>query len=52
MNKDNTIDDPLDQLVFSLDEKQYAAFIKILENPPPPGEALRRLLTRKPRWRG
>ena len=40
----------LDQLLFVLDADRHAAFVRILDNPPPPNAALRELLTRKSPW--
>jgi uncharacterized protein (DUF1778 family) len=40
----------LDQRYFSLDEKQSEALARILDNPPPPNEALRRLMATKASW--
>ena len=40
----------LDQRFFALDEQRYRAFMAILDEPPPPTEALRELLNRKAPW--
>ena len=40
----------LDQKVFDLDDERYQAFIAILDNPPPPSEALIELMNRKAPW--
>jgi uncharacterized protein (DUF1778 family) len=40
----------LDQTVFFLDDEAFDQFQKMLDNPPPPSDALRKLLLRKPRW--
>jgi uncharacterized protein (DUF1778 family) len=44
------IDVLLDQRLFVLDPKRYDAFIRALDNPPPPGPKLRALLRRRPAW--
>lgn len=40
----------LDQTVIYLDDEAYDRFVDMLDNPPPPTEGLRRLLTTKARW--
>lgn len=40
----------LDQRLFELDKDQWAAFQAALDNPPPPGEELRRLMAKKAPW--
>jgi len=45
------IDVLLDQRLFLLDEKKYAAFIRALDNPPPAGPKLKALMKRQPLWR-
>lgn len=40
----------LDQRVFFLDEETYAAFVAMLDGPPKPNAALKKLLSRKPAW--
>jgi uncharacterized protein (DUF1778 family) len=40
----------LDQRLFLLDSDRYDAFVKLLDNPPPPGPKLRALLRRTPAW--
>jgi uncharacterized protein (DUF1778 family) len=44
------IDVLLDQRLFVLDPEQYAAFVKILNEPPEPGPKLRALMRRVPAW--
>ena len=44
------IDVLLDQRLFVLDPKRYDAFVRALDNPPPPGPKLRALLRRRPAW--
>lgn len=44
------IDVLLDRRLFTLDDEQYAAFIKTLEEPPAPNEKLKRLLASKSPW--
>jgi uncharacterized protein (DUF1778 family) len=38
----------LDQTYFELDAADYASFVDILDNPPPPGPKLKALMKRKP----
>ncbi len=40
----------MDQTLFVLDERKYAAFMRILDNPPPPNAKLRALLADKAPW--
>lgn len=40
----------LDQTMIYLDDEAYDRFVEMLDNPPPPTEGLRRLLTTKPPW--
>jgi len=40
----------LDQRFFALDKERYEAFVDILDNPPPPNDALKQLMSRKPPW--
>lgn len=40
----------LDQRIFVLDEERYVEFLKILEQPPKPPEALKALLATKAPW--
>ncbi|MCW3847512.1 DUF1778 domain-containing protein [Sphingomonas sp. LB-2] len=44
------IDVLLDQRLFVLDTDRYDAFVRALDNPPPPGPKLRALLRRTPAW--
>jgi uncharacterized protein (DUF1778 family) len=46
----HAIDADLDRLLFVLDADQHEAFVRVLDNPPPPNAALRELLTRKSPW--
>jgi uncharacterized protein (DUF1778 family) len=46
----HAIDVVLDQRLFVLDADQHEAFVRVLDNPPPPNVALRELLTRKSPW--
>ena len=48
--KQHATDVLLDQRVFVLEGDQWEAFNRILENPPPPNERLKRLMARKPAW--
>jgi uncharacterized protein (DUF1778 family) len=48
--RQHALDVLLDQRVFSLDAEAGDAFAQALENPPPPVEALRALMTNKPPW--
>lgn len=40
----------LDQRLFVLDKKAYAAFVTLLDAPPRPNPALKKLLSRKALW--
>ncbi len=40
----------LDQRLFQLDPEQSAAFAKMLANPPPPSDDLRKLMASQPSW--
>ena len=44
------IDVLLDQRLFVLEPKQYDAFVRALDNPPPPGPRLKALMKKKPLW--
>jgi uncharacterized protein (DUF1778 family) len=44
------VDVLLDQQLFALDAARYDAFVRVLDNPPPPGPKLRALLRRVPAW--
>jgi uncharacterized protein (DUF1778 family) len=46
----HAVEADLDQLLFVLDADQHEAFVRILDNPPPPNAALKELLTRKSLW--
>jgi uncharacterized protein (DUF1778 family) len=48
--RQRAIDVLLDQRLFVLDPEQYDAFVKALDNPPPPDEKLVALMKRKPLW--
>jgi uncharacterized protein (DUF1778 family) len=43
-------DDPLDQTLFVLDPEAFDQFQAMLDNPSEPSDALRKLLSMKPRW--
>lgn len=40
----------LDRTLFLLDDEAFEQFQAMLDNPPPPSDALRKLLLRKARW--
>ncbi len=44
------VDVVLDQTVIYLNDEDYDRFVEMLDNPPPPSQGLRRLLTTKPPW--
>ncbi|MBK5959882.1 antitoxin [Rhodoplanes elegans] len=44
------VDVLLDQRLYVLAPDRYAAFVRALDDPPPPGPKLRALLGRKPAW--
>lgn len=44
------MDDPLDQVIFPLDEEQTRKFLEIMDNPPPANDALKALMKRTPPW--
>ena len=46
----NAVDVLLDQRVFNLDEKQAAAFLRILDDPPAPTAKLKELMQSKSPW--
>ena len=48
--RQDAIDALLDQRLFQLDDEQYEAFLRVLDDPPPPNEALKRLMTKKASW--
>lgn len=43
-------DDPLDQAVFVLSDKQTTEFVELLATPTGPNEALRELMAQIPPW--
>lgn len=45
------VDVLLDQRLFALDPAAHDAFVRALDNPPPPGPKLRALMRRPPAWR-
>lgn len=46
----SAIDVLLDQRLFTLDARDFAAFVAILDNPPAPNQKLKALLARKAPW--
>jgi uncharacterized protein (DUF1778 family) len=46
----HAIDVLLDQRLFVLESDQYDAFMRALDNPPPPGPKLKALKRRRPLW--
>ncbi len=40
----------LDQRFFLLEPEAFDQFMELIDNPPEPSDALRRLMARKPRW--
>ncbi len=48
--RQNAVDVLLDQRFFQLDDEQYEAFARALDNPPLPNEKLKRLLSSKAPW--
>ena len=44
------VDVLLDQRIFNLDEKAFAAFVAVLDNPPAPNKKLKALMARKAPW--
>lgn len=46
----DAVDVLLDQRFFQLDEGQFEAFMRVLDNPPPPNAKLKQLLARKAPW--
>ena len=48
--RQSAIDVLLDQRLYRLDAEHYDAFVRALDNPPPPGRRLRALLKRPPAW--
>jgi uncharacterized protein (DUF1778 family) len=49
--RNSAVDVILDQRLFSLDDKNYKAFVTALENPPAAGPKLKALMRRKPVWK-
>lgn len=45
------VDVLLDRRLFTLDAREFDAFVGALDNPPAPGPKLRALMRRKPAWR-
>jgi uncharacterized protein (DUF1778 family) len=41
----------IDQRFFLLDAEAFDRFVDLIDNPPEPSDALRRLMARKPRWK-
>jgi uncharacterized protein (DUF1778 family) len=41
----------LDQTLFTLDEREYTRFLDLLDNPPKPNDALRRIFSKKAPWK-
>ena len=50
LTRKGAVDVLLDQRLFELDSKQFDAFSKALDNPPPAGPKLRALMHRRPLW--
>lgn len=48
--RQHAIDVLLDQRLFELTEQQHAAFLQILDNPPPPSARLKKLFASKSPW--
>ena len=48
--RQHAIDVLLDQRLFVLDAEHHNAFMRVLDNPPPPNAQLKKLLTRKAPW--
>lgn len=48
--RQHAVDVLLDQRLFVLNEKDFAAFEEVLDKPPLPNEKLKALLKRKPIW--
>jgi uncharacterized protein (DUF1778 family) len=46
----NAIDVLIDRRYFSLDKKQFEAFMRVLENPPEPNAKLKELMRQKAPW--
>ena len=50
MTKTAHSDDPLDQVMFELNEEQARELNEVLASPPAPNDALRELMTRTAPW--
>jgi uncharacterized protein (DUF1778 family) len=48
--RNHAIDVLLDQRFFTLEGGDYGAFVNALNNPPPPSDRLRKLMTAKAPW--
>jgi uncharacterized protein (DUF1778 family) len=48
--RQHAIDVMLDQRLFVLEPGQHDAFMRVLDNPPPPNARLKKLLSRKSPW--
>jgi uncharacterized protein (DUF1778 family) len=48
--RQHAIDVMLDQRLFVLEPDQHDAFMRVLDNPPPPNARLKKLLSRKSLW--
>lgn len=48
--RQHAIDVLLDQRLFSLDEEEYSAFLRALDEPPEPAERLRKLFKDRAPW--
>jgi uncharacterized protein (DUF1778 family) len=48
--RQHAIDVLLDQRLFILNEQQHDAFVRVLQNPPAPSAALRKLFASKAPW--
>ncbi len=46
----HAVDVLLDQRLFTLEPAAWDAFMAALDNPPPPSDALKQLIARKPPW--
>ena len=46
----HAVDVLLDQRLFTLEPPQWDAFMAALDNPPPPNDALKRLMAQKAPW--
>ncbi len=48
--RQHAIDVLLDQRLFVMTQEQHDAFMRVLDNPPPPNAALKKLLSSKSPW--